>query len=344
MKKTTLVLLLLAPTSFAQQPPREIFPSDYKPSPCAPTEVCQSFTNINFESAAASFLMRTLDSKWSDEHRDDLKRMIPPYCLKRATCMGSPGRQRWFCNEVFAQELRLGCDAEFDGKTQAHDNEQCHTWVDVFSAGVDPRGSADWKVAQQCAKEKAGAQSAPRRMEWWMVPATIPLDYKGYLRLYAIDAETHIPVPTQVEFEGQTVYATSTPTGKPTAYYPFQWPRLLARAPNAQGHTDVIPTMMTLTAEGYETIKVRVPTPVPQMTVTMSPSKLHAGTNIITVTATDAATGKPVEGQVYAGEETIGFTNQPIEIKAGKGRKRPEIWVRSPFDVYSDVVAAPAVK
>ena len=33
MKKTTVILLFLASTSFAQQPPREIFPSDYKPSP-----------------------------------------------------------------------------------------------------------------------------------------------------------------------------------------------------------------------------------------------------------------------------------------------------------------------
>jgi hypothetical protein len=338
------VLLLLASTSFAQQPAREIFPSDYKPSPCATAEVCESFTNINFESAAAAFLFRTLDSKWSDEHRDDLKLMIQPYCVKRASCLGTPGRKRWFCNDVFAQELRLGCDARFDAKTQARDNEQCRTWVDVFSAGVDQRGGADWQVAQQCAKEKLGGQTAPRKMEWWMVPAAIPIDYKGDLRLYAIDTETHIPVPAEMEFEGQTIYAGSTPTGKPTAYYSFRWPRLLARVPNAQGHTDVIPTLMTITAEGYETIKVRVPTPVPQMTVTTSPSKLHAGTNTITVTATDTATGKPVECQVYAGEETIGFTNQPIEFAAGKGRKRPEVWVRSPFALYSDVVVVPAVK
>jgi len=61
-----------------------------------------------------------------------------------------------------------------------------------------------------------------------------------------------------------------------------------------------------------------------------------------TVTATDSLTGKPAEAQVYMGDATVGFTNQPIAKTIGK--KHPEIWVRSPFDAYSDVVVLPAAR
>ncbi|HEY3056932.1 MAG TPA: hypothetical protein VGK31_13485 [Thermoanaerobaculia bacterium] len=339
MKKIPLALLLFASTAFAQ---REIFPSDYKPSPCAPENACESFTEVKFSSAAFKFLLRTLEVAWDDEHRDELTAMVQPYCIKRATCMATPGNIWWFCNDVFAQEIRSACDRKYPPKAQPHDNEQCHTWVDVYSAGVDQHPKTDWEAAQRCAKTTPA--TTVRKMEWWSVPPAIPIDYKGVIQVYTIDSETHVPVQADIRFEDQTIYTQDSPTGKPITYYQFKWPRKLVRTPNAQGHTDVVPTMMTMSAAGYEPVQMRVPTVVPKIVVSMSPSvdKLKRGRNTVTVTATDAATKKPVEAQVYVGDATAGFTNQPIEITVS--RKRPEIWIRSPFDAYSDVVVVPAEK
>lgn len=339
MKTSLLLILLLAPAALAEQPNREIFPSDYKPVPCAAKfSTCQSFTDVSFESAASAFLLRNLESKWSDAHREELTAMIQPYCPKRATCMASPGRVWWFCNDVYSQELRSACDAKFPGSS--HDNEQCHAWVDVYSLGVDQHGKAPWEQAQKCMKDSSPATTAPGKMEWWLVPAVIPADYKGSIQLYAIDMETHVPVQAEMTFGDQIIYASDPPSGKPTAYYPFKWPRKLVRVPNAEGHTDVVPATMTITAPGYETITMLVPTVVPTMIVKMSPAadKLRRGKNSVTVAAIDAITGKSVEAQVYVGSETIGFTNQPIELIIARRGKLPKLWVRSPFAAYSDVV------
>jgi hypothetical protein len=342
MKKLAFPILLFASTAFAQQ--RELFPSDYKPSPCAPENACESFTDVDYSSAAFKFLLRTLEVAWDDQHHDELTAMVQPYCMKRATCMATPGNIWWFCNDVFAQEIRGACDKKYPQKTLPHDNEQCRTWVDVYSTGVDQHGKGDWVTAQQCAKMKTTPSATVRKMEWWSVPPAIPVDYKGVIQVFAIDSETHVPVQADISFEEQTIYTPDSPTGKPITYYQFKWPRKLVRVPNAEGHSDIVPTMMTIAAPGYEPVQMRVPTVVPKIVVSMSPSadKLRRGRNTVTVTAKDSITGKPVEAQVYLGDETAGFTNQTIEITMPK--KRPEIWVRSPFDAYGDVVVMSGAK
>ncbi len=321
-------MLLLATTASAQQ--RPIFPSDYKPSPCAPQNVCESFTQVDFPSAAFKFLLRNLEPAWDDQHRHELRAAVQPYCTKRATCMATPGNMWWFCNDVFAQEIRPICDAKFK---DPHNNEQCHTWIDTYANGVDQRGRADWQAAQACAKEKIAPTTTPKHFVWWSVPETIAVDYTGPIQVFTIDSETHVPVQAGLTFEGQIFYTNDPPTGRPTSYYVFNWPRKLVRVPNAQGHTDVVPPTMIISAAGYEAVRVPVPTIVPKMLASMKRSG-----KTITVTATDSITGKPVEGQVYLGEQTIGFTNRPIELPA---KSKGEIWVRSPFDAYSDVVVRP---
>ena len=344
MKKLSLALFLLASTAFAQQP-RELFPSDYKPSPCAPANACESFMDINYPSAAHHFLLRTMDGAWDDQHRDELTEAVKPYCTKRATCMATPGNVWWFCNDVFSQELRIVCDRKYSKQTAPRDSEQCHTWMDTYSIGVDQRGKGEWETAQKCAKQNVEPSTTLRKVEWWITPATIPIGYDGWIQLFAYDSETHVPVQMEISFEGQIIYTQDSPSGKPITYYQFRWPRKLVRVPNAEGHTDLIPTMMTVFADHYETLQMRVPTIVPKMVASMSPSvdKLRRGKNTITVTATDSTTGKPVEAQVYLGEQTAGFTNQPMELILTRG-KRPEIWIHSPFDAYSDVVVAAGEK
>lgn len=348
MKIATL-LFLFAATALAQQHPHsEIFPSDYTPHPCASNDPCVAFTDVNFEQAAHAFLLRNLDPRWADMYGKELKLMAQPYCVKRATCNASPGRVWWFCNDVFSQELRATCDTRFDPKKQPSDNEQCHTWTDTFSSGIDQFGSAAWAKAQQCAKDAATGSATARlhQMDWWAVPPVIPVDFKGPIQIYAIDRETHVPVQADIRFEDQIIYTTDPPNGTPTTYYQFKWPRKMVRVPRADGHSDVVPATMTITAPGYETVTTPTPTAVPTMVITITPppAEWKLGVNKIQINAKDSLTGKPAEAQVYAGPQTLGFTNKPIEITIEKKGRHPEIWVHSPFDAYSDVVAAAAKK
>lgn len=331
MKKLA-VLLFFATTTVAQQHPYpEMFPSDFKASACASKEPCQTFTDVSFRGAAEAFLLRDLDTKWDEAHSDEMTTIAQSYCSKRSACNASPGRLWWFCNDVFGQELREACDKRFDPKTQKEDNTQCHTWMDVFSAGVDQRGSADWNAAQKCLKDSAPAQSATHQMDWWMTPSVIPADYKGNIRIFAVDRDTHVPVQADIRFEGQIIYATDPPSGQPITFYPFKWPRKLLRVTRADGHDDLVPVKMSITAPGYETITVETPTVVPTMKVSLKQSKKS-----FTVDAVDSTTGQPVEAQVYLGNHTVGFTNKPIAMPLPK--KHAQLWVRSPFDAYSDVI------
>lgn len=346
MKKTAF-LLLLATTAFAQQHPHsEIFPADYTPHPCASSDPCVSFTEVNFEQAAHAFLLRNLDPNWADLYGNELKLMTKPFCVKRATCNASPGRIWWFCNDVFSQELRASCDTRFDRIKQPFDNEQCHTWADTFSSGIDQLGSPPWEKAQQCAKKAEAANRRLHQMDWWSVPAVIPVDYKGPIQIYAIDRETHVPVQADIRFQDQIIYSTDPPNGTPTTYYQFQWPRKMVRVPRPDGHSDVVPATMTISAPGYETVTTPTPTAVPAMVVSVVPPVAHwkRGRNVVHISAVDSLTGKPVEAQVYAGTRTLGFTNSGVKFTVDAKGRRPEIWIRSPFDAYSDVVVAPAKK
>jgi len=232
MKKLAF-LLLIASSSFAQQHSySEIYPSDFKPAECASKEKCESFTDVSFIQAAHAFLLRTLDTKFDNQYSDEFETTAQKFCVKRATCNASPGRVWWFCNDVFAQELRATCDTRFTPNSD--DWGQCRTWMDTYSAGVDQRGSKDWVLAQECLK-KTTPQPGLRQMDWWSVPETIPVGYTGNVRIFAVDRETHVPVQADIRFEDQIIYATDPPVGQPVTYYVFKWPRKLNRVTRADG-------------------------------------------------------------------------------------------------------------
>lgn len=343
MRKLAVVLLFTASAAVAQQPQQphsELFPSDFKQNACGQGISCESFTDVDMVTAAFKFLFRNLDLEWNRAHRAELLTMMQPYCVKRATCMATPGNEWWFCNDVWVQEVRGQCDVKYPVATAATDNEQCHTWIDTYASGVDQRGSADAKKAQECTKREVPASTTLRKLEWWSKPAVIPVQYDKQIQIFTIDRETHVPVQASITVEGQNLFSTESPVGRPTSYYPFPWPRQLHREPNAQGHSDVVAPMMTISAPGYESVNARVPTSVPKMIVSVRPARLKTGVNRVTVSATDEQTGKPVEAQVYYGQQTVGFANQPIEITV-PARKRAEIWVRSPYGAYSDAVVIP---
>lgn len=343
MKKLAIVLLFAATAAMAQQqqPHSELFPSDYTPNPCGRGVSCESFTDVDMVTAAFTFLIQNLDPEWNRSHREELLQMMQPYCTKRATCMATPGNEWWFCNDVWVQELRQQCDVKYPVATAATDNGQCHTWIDTYATGTDQHGSADWKKAQECAKRDATPSTALRKLEWWSKPAVIPVKYDQQIQIFTIDSATHIPIQATITVEGQNLFSPESPLGRPTSYYPFSWPRQLHREPNAEGHTDVVAPMMTISAPGFEPVKARIPTSVPKMKASIAPAKLKTGVNTITVTTTDEQTGKPVEAQVYYGAQTVGFANQPVRITI-PAKKRADIWVRSPYAAYSDVVVMPA--
>ena len=134
---------------------------------------------------------------------------------------------------------------------------------------------------------------------------------------------------------------TRPASGLPQSGYAWKWPRKLVRVPNAQGHTDVVPPNVTITAAGYDPIIVQMPAAITKVNASIAPEKLRAGANRVTVTVTDASTGKPVEGQVYLGEQTVGFANKPFELTLPAGKHR-DVWVKSPYGAYSDLVVVPA--
>src|SRR5438105_1716771 len=76
--------------------PRPIFPDDYTPQPCAPTE-CKTFDISLMNSSAARFLGLTADANWFAQHEPDLLKAIAPYCAKRNSCLAVPGNSHMFC-------------------------------------------------------------------------------------------------------------------------------------------------------------------------------------------------------------------------------------------------------
>lgn len=322
---------------------RELFPSNYTPSPCAVENSCISFPDSSMKSAGFQFLGLNLDAVWLEKHGPEMKAAMAPFCRKHATCQTVPTNSYMFCDDVLTTEAHTLCDKMFPRDKSASDSEQCKAWIEVYLMGVDQNAINSWKTAQACTKKQPPAVHA-KPLEVWMSPESIPYDYKGQVTFYAVDPDTHVPVLARVLLPDQTIYAPANPSGETATYYPFALPFKYARVPNKEGHTDAIPPMVTISAPGYPDTTFCLPAVVPKAIVEMTPATLRAGKNEMTVTARDSVNGKAIDGRVMMGSDEIGFTNQPIAIDVKPGTKRPEIWLRPYLDRYSDVVIVPAEK
>jgi len=347
---TALSILLLATLQLAAAElpppsPRPVYPDDYAAHPCAP-EGCETFIEGNFRDAAYRFLGLTLDAAWFDTHNEEMRGLVKPYCQKRNTCIATPGNSHMFCDDLIAQPIRELCDLHFPKDTHPVDWDQCRTWTETWTLGVTQHSLPVWREAQACTTEKAPGAMHSKPADFWMVPATVDYDYPGFITFYAIDPDTHVPVLEHLSWEGQTVYAPANPTGETATYYPFKAQFKLIRVSNAEGHTDLVAPMVTVKSDYYPTQTFRLPMVLPKVAVAIKPDPrtLKTGTHKVNVTATDVATGKPVEMQVMLGSEILGPTNQPLTIVRKKREKLPEIWATSQFNRYSDVVVAPAEK
>jgi hypothetical protein len=340
MSRLLAIVLLLAGSALAQSRPP--YPDDYKPSPCASVApVCKTFRQSQFSNIAA---VRGFDigQEWVDAHWAELGEALAPSCAKIAACFAQ-NDSFTFCNDVVSTEVNANlCDRYPEG---TEDHRKCNFFVRTYLFGHDRNSREPWEKIQECVK--AQPSSGERTLEWWMSPATIGPDYPGQFEVYTIDSETHVPIRARLILDVKAqIYASDVPDGLPTSFYPVPWKGKLLRVPNADGHRDVVAPEVRIEAAGYKTVTFRIPFDVPKMTLKMDPdpSKLKRGKNTVTITATDAATGKPVEARVMGGTTVLGKTNIPFELEIVKGQKRPEIWVTSLFDRYNDVVVAAAEK
>jgi hypothetical protein len=343
MRQLPLVFLLLATALRAEDAPREIFPADFTPSPCALETSCISFPDSSMKSAAFQFLFLELDANWAEKHAPEMKAAIAPLCRKHATCQTYPMNTYTFCDDVLAADARPLCEKMFPRSKNGHDWEQCSQWLETYLMGVDQNAINTWKAAQACATKQPPATHM-KPLDTWMSPTPVPYDYKGYVTFYSIDPDTHVPVLARVTFEDQILYAEANPTGQSATYYPMKLPFKYVRVPNAEGHTDAATPRVTIKASGYPETTFRLPAVLPRAVVEMkpAPSALHAGKNEVTVLARDSINGKPVDGRVMLGDDEVGFANQPITIEVKPKSKRPELWLRPYLNRYSDVVIAPA--
>jgi len=328
---------------------RDPFPADFTPSSCAPADSCQSFPRSSMPSAAFNFLGLSLDAEWIEAHAERILDSMALACRRQATCLATPGNTFAFCDDVLAAELQPLCEKLFG--TNDRDRAQCVAFRDTYLLGIDQRAGTIWKEQQECAKKTAAAHDEP--LEVWMDPPRLPAGFSGTVRFFALDPDKHVPVLARITFEGQRVYSAANPAGNPATFYPIEYALKYTRVPNAEGHTELVPPMIIVTAPAYPDaaggppwpeMRFRLAADVPTLVVEMTPpaEKLRRGANNVTIAAHDAATGKPVEMRVYVGADAIGNTNTPLSIEVDKSGHRPEIWLRSLFDQYSDVVVARA--
>ena len=336
----SLLSILAVPVAFAAETTPHPFPSDYTPHPCAATAACgKTFSHSELAGLGQRMFGLSISLDWVMAHEEELRKELAPKCTRIGTCYAVPGNSFQFCNDYMVGEMRTICDRY----TDANDRQQCSYYIEMWMLGVDTHSIDVWKEAQKCSEEKMPGWKSDVAPTVWVEPARIPPGYNGIVKIYSLDTTTKVPVQSGIQIGDQIIYAKSNPNGRVESYYGFKWPIKLVRAKRADGHEDVVAPMITVTNPRYPQVTLRMPYDVPTLKVEMTPAaaKLRNGKNTVTIKATDAVSGKPVEMRVMAGDRVAGDTNVPFELTLGHG-KRPEIWLTSLFDAYSDVVVAPA--
>ncbi|MCU1350584.1 MAG: hypothetical protein JWO56_3614, partial [Acidobacteria bacterium] len=280
-----LLAILAAFTSAAMAadapPAKKAFPDDYKPSPCAPANSCQTFERSTMPSAAFKFLGLKLDTAWMAAHGDEMVNAFEPICRKQATCLATPGNLFAFCNDIISTELRDVCDERFPRSKDAYDWEQCSAFMETFELGVDQRTQAIWNVAQACANERTPAVDKTTPLIWWITPSPIAPDYGGYLQINAVDPDTRVPIQADVAIEGQIIYVATNPIGSLQTYYPFHWKPKFTRVQAANGHSELTAPTVTIKAKHYPDIKFAMPVTPRKLILDLVPpaAQLHPGKN-----------------------------------------------------------------
>jgi hypothetical protein len=338
IRKSLLVLSLLAASiASAQTSTRNPAPDDFTPTACAEPSRCTTFPKSAFLSAAGTFTGKQLEPEWMDAHWDEFLPRFQNACSKMAACYAVPGNTFVFCNDVIMH--RVNACEEYEANSS--DRYQCEIFVKTWLKGKDGTSRADFDAVQKCAS--SATTTGTRKMDLWFDKEAYELGDE--FTIFALDSETHVPLQAPVAVSNiKNVYSRDTVDGRLYADFPVPSPLRLERAPNAKtGHRDVRPPTVSVTMAGYEPVTLTIPLRVPQMIVELDPkaSTWKPGKNTITVKAVDSVTGKPVDARVMAGDTVLGKTNTPLTFAVTAG-KRPEIWVTSLYDRYSDAIVLPA--
>jgi hypothetical protein len=344
MKKTLVLLLLLAaPAALAGRATtgQQQFPNDYKPHPCAPPAACSTLQQHDIVATASVLKGYKLRQEWVDKHWGEMMELIRPTCAKLGTCYATAGNGSVFCMDLLFPEFWGICDRYPAGSEMAI---QCSLFMRIYTFRADLRDKKMWKDAQACAKANAPLGTSPRTMEVSISPEKIGDDYDGKFVVFALDAETRVPIQALVSMPDTRLSARSQ-GGKPWTNYELKWPIEFVRVPNADGHTDLKAPEITVIADGYAPVTLAMPVTPGRAIVEPTPNvdTLGPGKHRVTFNARDEATGKPVELRIMFGETILGNTNQPLTLQVPRG-KRPEIWATSLFHRYHDVVVLPAEK
>jgi hypothetical protein len=338
MKTLLPLALLFSATLFsatllhAADAPRKPFPDDYTPTTC-PTVSCRSYEESEMRSAAASFLGLSLDVEWVNAHLPELAPDFEKLCRKMTSCFATAPNTKLFCLDILAPEFRSICAARFPGS----DNQNCRETVETYLLGLDQRMQPRFDATRQCAEQNDPPRQERALDTWVVAPAVKVPGTVVPITIYAIDRQTHVPILADIEIENQKVFAPSNPTGRMATGYGFNWPVRFVRVPNAEGHEDSMPPMVTLHADGYPPASFRLDVEVPRVIVSMTPVRTGK-LNRVTVTVKDAATGEDVGGRVMIGKLGVGVTNQQFELDLRKKSKRPQVWLTELANGASDVL------
>ncbi|MGN6185278.1 MAG: hypothetical protein ACTHQM_16695 [Thermoanaerobaculia bacterium] len=324
--------LVLAPLAFAADAPKHPFPDDFVPQPCAAKDICTAVKQSEF-GPLAKLRGLLLPQEWVIAHWDELLTLMHPLCEKIANCQTVPGNHWVWCKDILFDDFAASC-SKFDDPV---DRERCTYFSVVFFLGQDDRTRVTHPEAQKCGAE-ARAGQPERTLEHWMQPEVLPASFDGKVTFYTIDSETHIPVMAHVTVDSNRFFPTDTIDGKPLTGYAQRYKLAFKKVKRADGHYDVVPPVITITADGYRTESYDLPIAESSMVLEMSPKTLQRGKNTITITAKDSVTGKPVDARVMGNDRVLGKTNQPFEVEWKKGADAPEIWVTSLYNIYDDVV------
>src|SRR5687768_8923261 len=110
--KKALLLFLLALPAMAQGPAPETFPSDYKPSACAPdpAAVCRSIEKHQIAERGAVYRGFDIKDAWLDAHWDEMTKLFAPLCAKIANCFTIKDNTWVWCIDLMRDDFLATCE------------------------------------------------------------------------------------------------------------------------------------------------------------------------------------------------------------------------------------------
>jgi hypothetical protein len=331
-----LILLFLATAAVAENAPPTTYPQDFTPHPCAPdaAAVCEAVPAGQIAARGTTFRGYDIHQEWIDAHYDEMVQAFRPLCAKAGSCFTNKNNDWVYCLDMVREDFLAQCDRFSVGSP---DRDQCTMFAMTYYVALGAKTKLHDEARRCVAKQPPATEE--RTLEAWFTRPSFTANFEGELLIHAIDAETRLPVRAKLSIDSEAPLR-STEGPVPTTGYPSRWKARMARVKTENGRRELAAPTVTVTAEGYKPLALKMPIAVPMLVAEMTPKQLKRGKNKFTVTVRDAETGKTMRGRVMAGDLAIGETDQPLELTVAAGEKVPQIWVMSLYDKYGDVVVS----